>query len=184
MKKLLTAALALALAASLATTAFASSITPDGDATNDVTVTVGGENNVVYSVEIAWDSMDFTYNYGTGGGWDPTTHTYEEGTGKGWTGANTETAKETASADLTVTNHSNAAVSVSAKFSGQDTAISNGVTATLTGNVFDLGAGQIGEDNVDKVYNSALVTVSGAPTKVDEKFTVGTVTVTVNPKTT
>ena len=67
----------------------------------------GGSGAVVYSVDIAWTDMNFTYT-GTGEGtWNPETHQYEGGTEASWTDSN---------ASVTVINHSNAAVTVTASF--------------------------------------------------------------------
>ena len=61
----------------------------------------GGESSVVYSVDISWDPLDFTYTDAFKGNWNPTTHEYEGGTEASWTPGN---------ATITVTNHSNAAI--------------------------------------------------------------------------
>ena len=67
----------------------------------------GGSGAVVYSVDIAWTDMNFTYTGAGEGTWDPETHQYEGGTEASWTDSN---------ASVTVINHSNAAVTVTASF--------------------------------------------------------------------
>lgn len=67
----------------------------------------GGSGAVVYSVDIAWTDMSFTYTGAGEGTWDPETHQYEGGTEASWTDSN---------ASVTVINHSNAAVTVTASF--------------------------------------------------------------------
>ncbi len=84
---------------------------------NDKTVAVNGKfddkgtTDTVYSVDIAWGSMEFTYTSTGTKTWDPVNHEYEKGTDveEKWTfaeGANI----------VTVTNHSNAAVQVDITF--------------------------------------------------------------------
>lgn len=67
----------------------------------------GGSGAVVYSVDIAWTDMNFTYTGAGEGTWNPETHQYEGGTEASWTDSN---------ASVTVINHSNAAVTVTASF--------------------------------------------------------------------
>ena len=67
----------------------------------------GGSGAVVYSVDIAWTNMNFTYTGAGEGTWNPETHQYEGGTEASWTDSN---------ASVTVINHSNAAVTVTASF--------------------------------------------------------------------
>lgn len=67
----------------------------------------GGSGAVVYSVDIAWIDMNFTYTGAGEGTWNPETHQYEGGTEASWTDSN---------ASVTVINHSNAAVTVTASF--------------------------------------------------------------------
>lgn len=78
-----------------------------GEKTGDVTVThTKKESGTVYSVDLSWGSMNFTYNEQTVKNWDPEALSYdEEVVSREWScdeGANV----------LTVTNHSNAAVDV------------------------------------------------------------------------
>ena len=67
----------------------------------------GGSGAVVYSVDIAWTDMNFTYTGAGEGTWNPETHQYEGGTEASWTDSN---------ASVTVINHSNTAVTVTASF--------------------------------------------------------------------
>ena len=71
------------------------------------TYQAGGSGAVVYSVDIAWTDMNFTYTGAGEGTWNPETHQYEGGTEASWTDSN---------ASVTVINHSNAAVTVTASF--------------------------------------------------------------------
>ena len=70
----------------------------------------GGSGAVVYSVDIAWTDMNFTYTGAGEGTWNPETHQYEGGTEASWTDSN---------ASITVTNHSNAAVKATASYQAE-----------------------------------------------------------------
>ena len=60
-----------------------------------------GSHRVVYSVEIKWGDMKFTYNDASSGTWNPETHTYDGATAAEWKADNAEGNW------ITVTNHSN-----------------------------------------------------------------------------
>ena len=120
MKKLITLAMTFIMIIVMATSSFAETVADGGSVTEDVDVIINkNEVQTVYSVDIVWDSLEFTYNLGNGR-WDPTDHTVEGGSA-GW---NIDSAK------ITVTNHSNAAVNIEAAFADEPTtATVNGVTA-------------------------------------------------------
>ena len=112
MKKLTALFLAIMLVAAMSTTAFAASITTAGGS-NSANVTgsyvAGSAGDTVYSVDVAWGSMAFTYTGASTGTWQPSTHTYSSATAAGWScadGAN----------KITVTNHSNDSVAASFKY--------------------------------------------------------------------
>ena len=111
MKKITTLLAAAALTCAMGTTAFAADqdgVNP-GDYTADVkgTYQAVGSGAVVYSVDIAWTDMSFTYTGAGEGTWDPETHQYSGSSEGAWTASDDS---------ITVTNHSNAAVKATAKF--------------------------------------------------------------------
>ena len=114
MKKITTLLAAAALTCAMGTTAFAAD--QDGVKTGDYTADVkgtyqaGGSGAVVYSVDIAWTDMSFTYTGAGEGTWDPETHQYSGSSEGAWTASNDS---------ITVTNHSNAAVKATAKFEAE-----------------------------------------------------------------
>lgn len=75
MKKLVSMLVAAALVCTMSTTAFAAD--QDGVGTGSYSANVkgtyqaGGSGAVVYSVDIAWTDMSFTYTGAGGGTWDP-----------------------------------------------------------------------------------------------------------------
>ena len=111
MKKITTLLAAAALTCAMGTTAFAAD--QDGVSTGsypaDVkgTYQAGGSGAVVYSVDIAWTDMSFTYTGAGEGTWDPETHQYSGSSEGAWTASNDS---------ITVTNHSNAAVKATASY--------------------------------------------------------------------
>lgn len=117
MRKVFTIVLALILAMGLSTSSFAATspqtITSleDGAKTVDIDVTgtYVGSNSTreVYSVDVEWGAMSFTYSDGSSTIWNPKTHTYETLSNVGWTAdGNT----------VTVTNHSSLPVDVEFSF--------------------------------------------------------------------
>ena len=175
MKKLITSALALTLVLCSSATAFAADGVQAGeDETGNVDVIVNTDDVLtVYSVDIEWDSLEFTYSFGDGS-WNPADHTIAGGSA-GW---------DKESANVKVTNHSNAGVNINALFSGSQTsAAKNGVTSTLGNNSFSLDAGVLNQpDSADN--ETMTVGVSGAPTGASAvdgtTFTVDTITLTVS----
>ena len=114
MKKITTLLAVAALTCTMGTTAFAADQTGvnTGDYTADVkgTYQAGGSGAVVYSVDIAWTDMSFTYTGAGEGTWDPETHQYSGSSEGAWTASNDS---------ITVTNHSNAAVKATASYQAE-----------------------------------------------------------------
>lgn len=120
MKKKTALVLTLAMVFSLAPlSAYADTIgTAGGTASHDVTATYragssGGTGGTVYSVDITWGDMAFTYT-AEAGIWDPATHKTTGAEGGVWTvdneGGNT----------ITVTNHSNTGVTAAFSYAAVD----------------------------------------------------------------
>lgn len=120
MKKKTALVLTLAMVFSLAPlSAYADTITAVGrTASHDVTATYradssGGAGGTVYSVDITWGDMAFTYT-AEAGIWDPATHKTTDAEGGVWTvdkeGGNT----------ITVTNHSNTGVTAAFSYAAAD----------------------------------------------------------------
>ena len=178
MKKIFALILAVMMIATMSVTAFAAELDADkvtGDKSKDVTAyyVAGQSTGPVYMVDIAWGSMEFTYTAASEGTWNPESHTYDGVTAAGWTYA--ENANK-----VTVTNHSNAAVSVAITESN----LAEGVAFDWDKDNFTLASadnGQ-GENGAGKpVSDSAELTVSGdlAKPENNEKVTIGTITVTI-----
>ncbi len=113
MKKLFAIIISVAMLATMSVTAFAAdgngSVNTAGGSQNiDITANFnqGVEQAAVYKVDVEWGSMEFTYTEPSAGVWNPETHQYE---GKVYQGF---WSHEADSNKITVTNHSNAEVTV------------------------------------------------------------------------
>lgn len=176
MKKLIATALALTMTLSLSTTALAGGNVYGAGVGSQVPIDVTAKYNdsatvpTVYSVDLTWEDMTFTYNESGTRIWDPDTHTYTDTTYAGWD-------KDTAA--VTATNHSNTKVTVSFTYTPQG---DTGVTASMSKLSFILAAGVENEPN-DAATDSSLLTIKG-DTKPNspvaaEGVTIGTITVTI-----
>lgn len=176
MKKLIATALALTMTLSLSTTALAAGKV-DGAGTGphgpiDVTAKYNDDSTepTVYSVDLTWEDMTFTYNESGTRIWDPDTHTYTDTTSAGW---------DKFTAEVTATNHSNTKVTVSFTYTPQG---DTGVTAYMSKLSFILAAGVENWPN-DAATNSSLLTIDGNSkpnsSVTAEGVTIGTITVTI-----
>ena len=129
-----------------------------------------GTADEIISVDVAWDAMDFTYTGASQGTWNPVTHAYEGAIEGGWSD-NTPA--------ITVTNHSNVAVSATLDF----TASVDGVVGTFTeasgtenDKVLEL-ATAVGTEVENAPTATANFGISGAA--IDANKALGTITVTI-----
>ena len=178
MKKKTALVLTLAMVFSLAPlSAYADTIgTAGGTASHDVTATyttdsTGGAGGTVYSVDIAWGDMEFTYT-AAAGVWDPVTHTITGADGGTWSATNT------GGNQIKVTNHSNTAVT--ATFSYAAASGYEGISGSFDKTSLDL-ATAVGTEVSNAPKDSAALTLSGALDSATAASTkIGTITVTLN----
>ena len=176
MKQIFTRALTFLLIFSLVTvTAFATNDKIEatgGTATKAVTASysagAGGGSDPVYSVDITWDSMAFTYSVGSSPTWNPATHTYSSGGAGGWShNGNT----------VTVTNHSNTKVTANLTYTpeaGYDKISGSFDNANMTIET------AVGTEVPKAPKDTAALTLSGAlANTVTDPTTIGTITVTI-----
>ncbi len=126
MKKIIAILMAVAMLATMCISV--SAVGVDGnnkDATVDVNASyvAGSTTQTVYSVDISWGSMAFTYTGASAGTWNPDTHAYDGATAAAWT------CEENANA-ITITNHSNAEVTV-----GLSSEMNDGISGKFTDKV-------------------------------------------------
>ena len=182
MKKKTALVLTLAMVFSLAPlSAYAdSTITAaGGTATHEVKATykadssggAGGAGGTVYSVDITWGDMAFTYT-AEAGIWDPAKHAYTGAEGGVWTvdkdGGNT----------ITVTNHSN--TDVTAAFSYAAASGFDGIRGSFDKESLALKTA-VGTEVANAPKGTAALTLDGAlGSDTTANTTIGTITVTLN----
>ena len=78
MKKLLALTLTMAMLFTMTSMAEDKIITNQGTASTDVKAAyvAGDASGTVYSVDITWGALEFTYKDKAQGKWDPSTHSY------------------------------------------------------------------------------------------------------------
>lgn len=181
MKKLISLAAALAMAATLPLTVAAAS----GDATltsapqtQEIPVKAQysggvGEDQVI-SANITWEAMTFTYTAGGKMEWNPTDHSYTDNSTADWTAdGNT----------VTITNHSNVAIKAKATYAAKTgyEAITGSFSydKTPAEGYVTLAKGEVGKkDQADKV--TATLTLTGALDSSKTALTdIGSITVEI-----
>ena len=176
MKQIFTLALTFLLIFSLVTvTAFAAdaTITEAGkSATKAVKASYrsGAGGGTVYSVDITWGSMEFTYSEGSGSTWDPETHTSSQGGTGVWSHSGNT---------VTVTNHSNAQVTANLDYASETgyegISGSFGNKSTMTLKTAE------GTQFANAPTDTAALTLSGTlASTVKDSTKIGTITVTIN----
>ena len=181
MKKKTALVLTLAMVFSLAPlSVYADTITAvGGTASCDVKATyradssggAGGAGGKVYSVDITWGDMAFTYT-AEAGIWDPTNHTYTDAKGGAWAvdkdGGNT----------ITVTNHSN--TDVTAAFSYAPAEGFTDISGTFDNASLALKSA-VGTEVANAPKGTAALTLNGPlDSNTPANATIGTITVTLN----
>lgn len=141
LKKITSVLAAAALVCTMSTTAFAEDGVGTGNYNADVKGTYqdGGASDTVYSVDITWEDMSFTYTAAGEGTWNPETHEYNGATQASWS----------ESKNIVVTNHSNAAVTATASF--QADGGYEAVSMTFSNNGLQLNSA------VDTTYDQAPI---------------------------
>ena len=176
MKQIFTLALTFLLIFSLVTvTAFAPNDKIEatgGTATKDVTASYhsGAGGSPVYSVDITWGSMAFTYSEGSGSSWNPNTHTYTSSGAGGWSHSGNT---------VTVTNHSNAQVTAKLTYTSETgyEGISGSFGDKSTMNLKTA----VGTEVYAAPTDTAALTLSGTlASTVSDSTQIGTITVTIN----
>ena len=127
----------------------------------------GGSGAVVYSVDIAWTDMNFTYTGAGEGTWNPETHQYSGSSEGAWTASDDS---------ITVTNHSNAAVKATAKFEAD----SGYESTTMTfGNNGATVATAVGTEVASAPSATITVTPGGTLAESANGGKIGTITVSI-----
>ena len=127
----------------------------------------GGSGAVVYSVDIAWTDMSFTYTGAGEGTWDPETHQYSGSSEGAWTASDDS---------ITVTNHSNAAVKATASYQAE----TGYESTTMTfGNNEATVATAVGTEVASAPSATITVTPGGTLAESADGGKIGTITVSI-----
>lgn len=152
-EKILSVFIAILLTLCLGTTVFAEEVDEaGGSASTDVKATYasGGSADIVYSVDVSWGSMEFTYNDASPGTWNPETHAYDGAGEASWT-CDADANK------ITVTNHSNTAIKATLSFAKK--AGFEGIDGSFSKSIINL-ATAVGTLQADAPTDSSLLTLS------------------------
>ena len=136
----------------------------------------GGSSGTVYSVDITWDAMEFTYTQGAASVWLPDEHRYTDAGESVWSSdSNT----------ITVKNHSNAAVTATLSYTAA--AGYTGITGSFTETSGTADDGilvlptAVGTTRDNAPTATATLTLSGElASTVTSLTTIGTVKVTLS----
>ena len=167
MRKFFAISLALVLVLALSVTCFAERITSlPGTESVDVTVSYsdGDAAPPTYAVDVAWESMSFTYVQ-SAQEWDATNHVEKDAATSGWSDAD---------ATVTITNHSNRSVWATVAYAA-GTASGDAAFALTGGAESELVAAA----GASVATKTATLTASGVPAENADETVVGTVTVTI-----
>lgn len=167
MRKIMSLALALALIMSLSITAYADETGVEAGSYNtDVTGTyVEGttSSGTVFSVDIAWSGMNFTYNAEKAPVWNTENHTYSESIPAYWEGEGT----------IKVTNHSNAKISAIPVYKSE--AGYEDAKMTFSADKLSVASAESGSEQLGTI----TVTPSGTLPSSANGTKIGTITVTI-----
>ena len=168
MKKIIAATLALTLSMSMGNLVYA---VEDKSADIKATYQAGKEStDTVYSVDVKWGSLEYTYSSGVTKSWDPTTLKYKE-----TSGTSSWTCQEGAD-QITVTNNSNADITASLAYDKTDSSI----TGTFTNSKIGLKSAE-GTNVGESPSGTTTLSLNGALSDTTAvKQEIGNVTVTIS----
>lgn len=172
MKKIVSTLVALSLVLTPATGVMAAeNVSKGGSDSADVTGTYKSQETAsVYSVDLAWEGLNFTYNDAYQGDWNPKTHTYENSRDAAWE----------SEGKITITNHSNAGITVSMSYEPKpafETA-----SMVFDKNDVEVATADNGTNNKpgQAVKQEVTVTPTGTLPENTQNAVIGTITVSVN----
>ena len=168
MKKMIAATLALTLSMSMGNLVYA---VEDKSADIKATYQAGKEStDTVYSVDVNWGSLEYTYSSGVTKSWDPTTLKYKE-----TSGTSSWTCQEGAD-KITVTNNSNADITASLAYDKID----SNITGKFTNSKIGLKSAE-GTSVGESPSETTTLSLEGALSDTTaEKKQIGNVTVTIS----
>ena len=173
MKKTISILLTLVLMLSLSVTAFAAnaSTAPATDSADiNATYVAGAAGGVVFSVDIEWSAMNFTYQAAGQPVWDPETHSYSEAIPEKWEGSGT----------VTITNHSNTALDVTPSYAMDSGYEATELNFTVDGEAVDGAVIVESAADTNAAVEKVITVTPKGKLASDANGKIGTVTVTVD----
>lgn len=184
MKKVITWILSFTMMFAMSVTALAADATIKKNGGSAEANVIGnyaaGKDVTVYSVDITWSDLTFTYAAASGGVWNPGTHTYSGAGEAGW---------EAKTGTIVVTNHSNAGISAKPAYqanTGYESAtITFGGEGLNEEGVLELDTADNGENGAAGTPTSGTITVTPGGTLPEgtANAVIGVITVTITGKT-
>lgn len=172
MKKTISIVMALALAATLSTAAFAAEA-DDGNIKKNISVKAKYvediEASITIQADVVWGKMEFTYNMSGTKTWNAKTHEYDIDTNGKWSAKGN---------DISVTNHSNTDIDVEFTYEPLDEY--SVVKGTFTNDEFTIPTAEGKAVNDESLTISTDLTLSGGlSSDVTDLTKVGNVAVTI-----
>lgn len=173
MKKFFSALLALMMVLAMGIPTYAATIGSNGG-TQSIDVKAkyvdSTSSNTIYSIDVSWGAMEFTYTASGTQVWNPETHEYTSSVSGAWTGSGNQVA---------VTNHSNTGITASFTFAPESGY--TGLAGTFSQSSFGLPSAVGKATNASELTGTTALTLGGTLANTVTTMTkVGTVTVTIS----
>lgn len=173
MKKTISMAMAFALAATLSTAAFAAATVEEDGGSENISVNAkyvdGLITGTTINADVVWGEMEFTYSVSGTKTWNTDKHEYDIVSNGAWSASGNE---------ISVTNHSNAPISVDFSYEQLDDFKS--VTGTFSKDAFSLSSAEGKAVDDERLTDSTTLTLGGElSSDVTEMTKVGTAKVTI-----
>lgn len=179
MKKLLVVFLSAVLLLSLSVTVWAGS--SEGNLrTEEIPVTASYEASteaaIIYSIDLTWGDMAFTYKASNPGTWNPDELTYEGSTEPGWTFSTATSSDNINGNQIRVTNRSNAGIYCDLSFATINDEIYGNISGSFSPHSsFFINSAQTGSASSETIS----LELNGTPPSNISDTRIGTITISI-----
>lgn len=179
MKKLLIVCMSVVLVLSLSVTVWAGSYKGDLRSVEIPVIAsyeATTEATEVYSVDIIWGDMAFTYKASNPGTWNPNELIYEGSTEPGWTFSTATSSENINGNQIRVTNRSNADIFCNFSFAPTSDGTYSNISGSFSpGSSFRINPAQIGSASSEIVS----LNLDGTPPSDISDTQIGTITISI-----